>query len=278
MWRPLESVADIPPEGTRESFAIDFKAKLDADDFEIAKDAAAFSNAHGGTILIGAAGRDKLSKLLPMTEGDAKEAARRVEESIRDRCRPAPFFETREIAVEGGLLVSVNVWPSPGQVVGVHVKKTEVSASRKPHHPEDVYCFPLRIGSNTRNLTPEQLPMFMDPKTRRVATALGAYVGQDVVLLAVRRSSDEGLYHQNFKLRGVDVLRNLVELELPMDGKEHPVSVPLDLVVSVCPAEHGCVIYTAGEVHNPVEWVDPNHQESEPLRRILRGYFFSPRD
>lgn len=155
MWTPIDSQSHLPAIGTRESPTLDFKKASTSDAFEIAKDAAAFANAQGGTFLVGAAGGDHLVRFDPLDLKTAKSVARTYEVAIRDRCKPAPLFTVKDIAVDGGAVIVVNVWPFPKQVVGVSLSKTETSI-------EGAYYFPLRVGTDTKPVTPQQIPMFMD--------------------------------------------------------------------------------------------------------------------
>src|SRR5947207_14973186 len=89
---------DLPPVGSaREILALDFKRDLYdlAKPFEMAKDVAAFANASGGSILVGAdedQARHVLASYKPIS-GEAIAAAQRgaVSGAVRDRCGPPAF-------------------------------------------------------------------------------------------------------------------------------------------------------------------------------------------
>lgn len=222
MWKPLEAKDDLPKPRTRERTDLDFKAEPTADSFENAKDIAAFANATGGTIIIGACGGDRLMKWKPLSDGDAKKCARDIDEAVKARCRPAPLFSTVEIRRRGGFIVAVNVWPFLGQPVGVRLLKDEAKRC------EGAVFFPLRVGTQTIAITSEQLPMFVDAKLRRVVMILERAIGERVVLTPIKGPTNE---HNVATLVAVDVLRNVARF-----GKgegETAFAIPLDLIESV---------------------------------------------
>ncbi len=134
----------LPPEGTsREGLALDVKARPTTDPFEMGKDMAAFANATGGVILVGANDSAGLITYKPLlTEKEADDAKRNYEVSLRDRLSPAPRVDILVIATRGKFLVAVNVWPSPGQPVGVSIGGSRSS-------PSAGFAFPVRVGSQT---------------------------------------------------------------------------------------------------------------------------------
>ena len=128
----------------------------------MAKDVAAFANAQGGTILVGAVEdreRKHLARYNPLPEPLAAKIVHGYEQSVRDRCRPTPILEIKILSRDGGAVVAVNVWPFPGQPVGARYEK-------------EAFMFPLRSGAETVYLQPDQLPMLTLPTIRRVAILL----------------------------------------------------------------------------------------------------------
>ncbi len=272
MWKPITAASEIPAIGTRERYNVDFKAKLVADSFEIAKDVAAFSNTFGGTLIIGGAGGDRVEKYLPVDSAAAHDVGRLVDEAVRDRCRPAPFIDIFELPHEGGLLVAVNVWPSHALLVGVRVLVDEITIGKKPHKPQDVFCFPYRVGTNTRNLTPEQMPMFMDANTRRVTAALQQQIGQIAMLMSSRRKNEKTApKREAVTIVAVDLLENalVVDLHPPKKSKAR-VTVPLDAVATVCPTKAGCYVYLRGFIELPVVWFE---DAPKRIKRFKHPYF-----
>lgn len=124
MWKPIETALDLPAEHTFESNTLDFKAAPTESSLEMGKDVAAFANAQGGTVLVGAHGGDRLERYNPMTVELAQSVAA-YDRAVRDRCAPAPLFSMQLIARDEGVVVAVNIQPFPGQVVGVRVLRKD---------------------------------------------------------------------------------------------------------------------------------------------------------
>lgn len=176
-FQPLVHGHEIPDVGAGwEGLHVDFKAHLDAyrragklDLREIAKDIAALANAYGGSILIGVdedrpSGRVKAIK--GVTPAEAVEARKAVDDARDRHCHPAPLASV-DVVEKGAVLVAVvNVWPSPGVVIGVDVEGVQ-----------DAYKLPVRLGEKTDYLKLEQLPMLMSPDVRRVALVLSTFRG-----------------------------------------------------------------------------------------------------
>jgi hypothetical protein len=168
---PLFDPRELPePGASREGLQLDLKATVDAKNgFELAKDVAAFANSAGGTILVGAheGANNTLGKYAAMAESLAGTIRDAYNKAVSARCAPAPIVDPVLIPRDGGWLVAVNVWPFPGQPVGV---------STRDHSRGGVgdngWAFPLRTGVHTIFLKPEQLPMLMVPDARRVAILL----------------------------------------------------------------------------------------------------------
>jgi len=230
---PIEYERDLPEPGrANERCSLDFKAEPSADSFEIAKDVAALANAEGGTVLIGAAGKGEfLGSYRPMSVAESSRAQRLYEESIRDRCFPRPLFSVAAIEKDDGIVLALNVWPYPGQLVGVRVVQGEAKCGAAQKQPENLFFFPSRIGSHTTGLTPEQLPMFMDAHTRRIAILLKQAADQSVILRSPQRQTAH--YFRPAVVRRVDFLENTLALDLEEeDGAMSPISIPLDHVES----------------------------------------------
>jgi predicted HTH transcriptional regulator len=182
MWTPIAAEAQVPAVGTRETQWLDFKARAEPDDFEAAKDVAAFANGGGGTLLIGVAGGDSVQKIIGISEPEARDTQQLYELAIRDRCRPAPVVSFEVLRVPSGIVLAVNVHPFPGQIVGVKLKKGEAKCGAKPTEPEDLFYLPLRVGVHTRGIMPEQVPMFTDARIRRISAVLEQAVGQPAIV------------------------------------------------------------------------------------------------
>jgi hypothetical protein len=265
MWRPVQVSSDLPAIGTRESPTCDFKAKPTDDDFEIAKDVAAFANSSGGTLIIGAAGGDHLAKWLPLIPEDCRKAQRTYELAVRDRCRPAPVFTLLDPEVDGGRILVVNVWPFPGQLVGVRLKNGEARCGPNAKEPEGVYYFPLRIGTDTKPILPEQFPMFADAKLRRIALHLENTVGEKAILIATRLRREKSKWVQPVTVQAVDLHTNTMNVSVPTDYGLRIVPIPLDAVETVSRAIDGWHIYIAG--------ILTSVQSTSPLLANFQTYF-----
>src|SRR5262245_57289339 len=92
-FKVFEQASDLPGAGTsREEFSLDAKVTYDpAKKFEMGKDVAAFANASGGALLIGAyEDSAKLIHYRPLSSADAINIRQAFEEAVRDRCTPIP--------------------------------------------------------------------------------------------------------------------------------------------------------------------------------------------
>lgn len=128
LFQPVTSPTQLPPAGhSAETYSFDIKQNIQKpfDSFELAKDVSAFANANGGVILVGAAEdrkRGTISRYLPLDEKGAKEIRDAYSTAVRDHCSPAPVINPVVLPKDGGHVVAVNVWPFPGQAVGVRQK------------------------------------------------------------------------------------------------------------------------------------------------------------
>lgn len=269
MWKPIETKDDLPPIGARESVNLDFKAVSTADRFEAAKDIAAFANAEGGSLLIGGVGKDQLVRYEPLSEENARAAMRVHEEAVRDRCQPPPQFSVVGIPMDGGgSLVAVNVWPFLGQLVGVRLKRDEVRCGTAGSQLDGAIWLPLRVGTHTRSITPEQIPMFIDAHSRRIAISLSQAVGQRVVLIATRYK-EKGVWGEVAVVRTVDSLNDTVTLTVGQNSN-YQVSLPFKLIEAVCRTGDQWQVYVRG-VFKPMIWAPHAPPELKHLE-----LFFDP--
>jgi hypothetical protein len=174
MFKPLERVADLPPEGplsadAREKQDLDFKSYADpAKTREHAKDIAAFANALGGTLLIGA--KDKANLVHHGLKDQTVAEVRDVYERAAMMCSPTVPIDVVPINVGDRVVVAVNVPPFPDAIVGAPA--SEVDGSGKTVKIEHGWCFPIRRASQTHFLKPEELPLYMNPNVRRAYVRL----------------------------------------------------------------------------------------------------------
>lgn len=180
MFSPIETEAHLPALGSaRETHDLDLKAHGNPEaQFEMAKDVAAFANGVGGTLLVGGAEADgKLSKYIPMVNDEADTLANAYSRAIQSRCRPRPLANPKILKMDSGFVLAVNVWPFPGQAVGVRVKGDKTDG-----FGDATFVFPLRCARDTVFITPEQLPMLMLPDLRQTWILLDKAANEDAIL------------------------------------------------------------------------------------------------
>lgn len=274
MWKPIQAPEDLPQPGERETAVLDFKAAPTDDRFELAKDVAAFANGLGGTILVGGVGGDNLVRFEPLERSAAHAAARGYDEAVRDRCSPAPMFTVDEINLEAGtaVVLAINVWPFPGQLVGVRLKREEVSCGGRGSHHDGAFLFPVRVGTHTKFVTPEQIPMFVDPHARRIAISLSQAVGKRVMLFATKYRTEKASWMTPATVKDVDLIGNSLLLSVDTaGGGAEEVAVPLDFVDAACHAGGAYQVFLRGVV-KPVDWISSATEELKKIRM-----FFDPR-
>lgn len=240
MFTPIRITAALPAVGrTNERFYLDFKAEGTADAFENAKDVASFANGDGGTILIGAKGSGEfLASYQPLDTKSASDAQRAIDTAVRDRCAPVPLFDITAIEKDAGFVLAVNVWPFPGQVVGVELKKGEAKAGASQKEVQGVYVFPRRVGAHTTFIRPEQIPMFMDARVRRHAIMLQQVIGQTIVMIDTRQGpatgEGSGMNLDAVRIDNVDQATNTFCVTMER-GLPQPVQVglPIDAIESI---------------------------------------------
>ncbi len=241
-WSPITTPKQLPNVGDAEQTWLDFKVRVaTANRYELAKDVAAFANASGGTLVVGAAdASDRLSAYRPLTKDEARETAKAYEEATRDRVTPLPVIQIEILPYGDGYVVTVNVHPFPGQGVGVAIKKGDNGNDK-----EDLFHYPFRVGTQTKFITPGLLPMFTDARIRRIAILLEQATGSNVEIYVHPRPWES---NESKRLTGnvsrVDVPTNTLELGYLNGGKN--IKVPLDLVEAVCDGYGGWQVFLDG--------------------------------
>jgi hypothetical protein len=250
MFQPLSSESDLPDVGAKKQFegiAFDGKMASKPTQYELAKDVAAFANAEGGTILVGAIedlATGIIVKYEPMTAATARAVRDDYNAAVKARCHPAPLIAPEIIPKgQGTFVVAVNVYPFPLQPVGVKVTADKSSEG----YGGDAYTFPVRIGTHAQYLLPEQLGMFMEPKIRRMAVLLGSIPESARARVLVVDAKGAANPHMR-SLDSVDPLGARVVFG-PLPGKGGNFVVPFDLVRSVCQMGDGmwCVAYDGAQ-------------------------------
>jgi hypothetical protein len=162
----IETFADVPPAGpldaqVRGTHRLDFKETSAPDKTsEHAKDMATFANGFGGVILVGSKVSDGVLDHPGISRPHAARMAEVYEQTAKDMCSPSPVVNAIIVAmpVTANVLLAVNVDPFVDGPVGA--KQGEA------------WLFPVREASHTKFLRPSELPMYMNPRLRRVLLLL----------------------------------------------------------------------------------------------------------
>lgn len=168
----------------------------------MAKDVAAFANALGGALIVGATeGPTEPDYTSPLAATYAEKMALEFDQAVRDYCRPSPIVHVRVIPAPdapGKVVLVVNIEPAVDQPIAAR-------------HATDQHAwrFPIRFGRDTEFLFPEQLPLHMNSKARRAKLLLlrALAAGGDIDLFCVPRGSSKHNSLQGrdaFKLDQVD--------------------------------------------------------------------------
>ena len=188
---------------------------------------AAFANATGGVILVGAQ-EDKKNRTLGIytpiqTVPEAEALTKAYELAVTQRCIPQPVIEVARIdTIPGvhpaGYVVAVNVYAAPIGPIGVRWDGPEA------------FAFPLRTATQTHWMTPTELSMLMVPEVRRVMILSDSIPPEERDNLLI--------FHENkaespveVRLKTVDLTTVTVHLYVP--GWESDSALPLDRVTSV---------------------------------------------
>jgi hypothetical protein len=166
-YRRIETPVDLPPEGdvdarSREKSDIDFKQYAHpGKGWEHSKDVAAFANALGGVLVVGADIETDPTKLVYTGLGGQTAAeVVRIYQHAAGLCSPPLTVDTvRIITAAGAELVAVNVDPFVDQLVA---SKGGHRETLLPH----LWRYPIRRGDKTDDVAPEDLAMYMNRKSR----------------------------------------------------------------------------------------------------------------
>ncbi|MCC6527992.1 MAG: hypothetical protein IT373_35425 [Polyangiaceae bacterium] len=210
---------------------------------EHAKDIAAFANALGGTILVGAAELPDGVAYAGLPADLAREVAEGYKLALRGRVRPRPRVEVVEIRdpATDRVVVAVNVHAYADQPVGcaVDTVQDDKGARLKPLTGEAVaWRFPQRVSNHCRWIQPEELAMLMNPHARRVT----------LLLERIPSEHRQAVTIQNWHVRqdNPDVVKVTLE-RVDLDAnvmcikvrEASPLRIPLDDVEAVWEASPG---------------------------------------
>lgn len=175
-YQRIEEPSSLPPPGpldprVREKQDLDFKTFANKGAmWEHAKDIAAFANAPGGVLLVGADNQSDPTVLkYPGVRGQTVPEVMDIFQHAGSMCSPAQNVDTVPLKGPGGVdLVAVNVDPYVEQIVaspGGHEK-----TGRLP----SLWRFPIRRASQTDDIHPEDLSMYMNRQVRAAYLMLAA--------------------------------------------------------------------------------------------------------
>jgi len=172
----IEEAADLPPSGplnarAREKADLDFKRFADPTRcWEHCKDIAAFANALGGVLLIGAAEHGG-QLAYPGVRGQTADDVKTIYEGAAGLCSPAAVVDVVPIPQQAGApVVAINVDPSVDAVVAAPARDHDRHGRERKH--DIAWVFPRRVASQTEYLQPEVLPMYMNREVRRAVVLL----------------------------------------------------------------------------------------------------------
>ncbi len=195
-WKPWSqsTALDLAKEA-HEKTVLDLKETCDltrpTHAYELAKDMAAFANALGGTVLIGASERSdpvgrktgRIEAFVPLADAHAVMKAATL--AARDLCRPGIVVEpeTFKLTIDeqativgkplphDATLVALNIHPLIASPTGVVA--CDADGNRVPH----AFRFPLRFIEGTKWLAPEELAFHMNSHERRMYLLLAPLPG-----------------------------------------------------------------------------------------------------
>jgi hypothetical protein len=230
---------------------------------EMAKDMAAFANAVGGALIIGATeGITEPDYTTPLSAAWAAKVANEIDEAVRNFCRPSPTVHVRMIPAPDGsgkVMLVVNVEPAVEQPIAA-----------RHADDQDAWRFPVRVGRHTEFLFPEQLPLYMNSKARRAKLLLlrALKAGGDVdVFFVPAGNSKQGILTRDhdpaFKLLAVDAEGGggVLVRDHGAFGSQSIV-IPLDDIEAVWLQHDGrWAMRTSGRLE-PVIWHDGGNRET----------------
>jgi Putative DNA-binding domain len=257
-WEPITTVEQLI--ARFENSTLDYKVTYDvaqrATRADLASDVAAFSNAFGGTIVVGV---HELGGKAVKLEGvaDVSKLLVELKTALLQHCVPVPSTpEEHEIVVAPEhatrllvpraaapatpvTLVTLNVRPDPRGPIGVR----HYDENRKEPGPvKDAFRFPVRVDDHTRFIDPTELPMWMNSHERRVAIFLREALGgaRELSVRAHYRKGDnqQQRHESDLHLSDVDEAHACVTVRQGV-GAGAGVTVPFAFIVAVWPRSAG---------------------------------------
>lgn len=236
-WDDLQTLLSLS-----EQPDLDFKEARSRDDFavEARKDIAALANTLGGHIIVGASTDKNRSRCTGFHGLPALEATALASEYENEAkaCRPTPFISSHCIdhpEKSDRVVLVLSVGMSPVAPVGASLQRPSGG-----HLVDEGWCFPYRVGSHTKYLSPDQFGAYESMSARRAAALLNAIPqgerGRLVLRWEIARQVPGPSMRMRAALTRVRLERNTAEFELEPDAfspNRPAVSVPLDDIATV---------------------------------------------
>lgn len=262
-WQDLQAVV-----GLAEQPDLEFKTSLDERnpkfEVEARKDIAALANTLGGHILVGASTDPTGTQCrgFPgIAETDATRLGQALESVAKKGCRPTPFVSAQLYAVEGSANNAVLVFRVEMSAIAPVGAWLQQKGGGKL--VDEGWCFPYRVGTQTKYLTPDQFGVFESMSARRAAALLDAIPEAERQALELRWPGGPKVHFNLTPLLRVEVHKNIGVFEY---GR-FELPVPLDDVASVWRENKGWIVALRGEVRGaegtrprPYYW----HSDSGP--------------
>lgn len=242
---------DLPSERVdRETWSFDVKGKdlRSYSQDKLAEHIASLANGPGGNIVVGAnekTGGTFVYELMTEQEADANRI--RYEHANRDFCSPNPIIEAMVIQKETDFVAVINVWPAPGGAIGV----------RQGPKDKPAWLFPLRVGTQTKYLNADQLPMIMLPELRKAAILLSQIPKGALITI----SNPGGGGNAVVQMNDVQPERGTFSVA-PVGHPNQTSSVPLDAVLYVWETQKGWQMALKGALYG-----DCSFQPETQIRR-----------
>lgn len=228
-YKPIVDTSQLPPEGPMaEDLRFDMKLKVAGQlgaEVDLANDVAAFANAAGGVLLVGANEHPPNSGILDayvsMNHAAAQEIGERLKRALA-LCSPKPIAEAKPIGLAdgSGYVVAINCDPYGAPPIGV--------AQPGQGGGEKWWAFPARRGRDTHNLRPEELATIMEPHLRRMLFLLDRLPKSDPTRHAIARFHSASGTVATYFVLSIDAERSSLRLQSTQDPQE--VIIPLDTV------------------------------------------------
>lgn len=241
----MENSGQLPTAGqlnhrAREKSDLDFKRFVDrARPWEHAKDIAAFANALGGVILVGA--DDASGNLVYCgVQGQTVSDVRAIYEQAAQLCSPQPAVDVVPIVQGHVELVAVNCEPYLDELVAAPAGSRDRNGSELKH--PNAWVFPIRRASQTDFIRPENLGAYMDRTVRRAVVLLeGIFLAAraNVVLIYVQANAQAPSFSTG-QLLEIAAERNFARFLVQLGGHAHKVHIPLRDVEDVWEHANNC--------------------------------------